>query len=76
MDEPQDDNWYLRNRSRDAIVAMIRVVREIQLICNFRNSDILKVMGNIYRQTGDAKFGNYLYQLGVLLQRDELSGKN
>lgn len=75
MDGPQDDDWYLRNRSRDGIAAMIRVIREIQLLSKFKDSDVLKIMGNIYLQTGGTKVGNELKRLGMLMERDERSNR-
>jgi len=46
-----DDNWHFRNRSRSAIMAMFRAIREVQLVSGFKDSDILKAMAAVYRET-------------------------
>jgi len=45
----QDDNWYFRNRSRDAIVDMFRVVRELQQLNGFKDSEIMRAMAGVWK---------------------------
>ncbi len=71
----KDVDGYLRNRARETIADMFRMIREYQRLCSFKNSDILKMMANIYRQTGGGKVGTQIYELARLVERDELLGR-
>ncbi len=70
----QDDNWYLRNRSREAIVDMFRVIRQLQLINGFRTSSILRAMNTVYRETDGALVSAHLFYLIREIERDERRG--
>jgi hypothetical protein len=71
----QDENWYFRNRSRDAIVDMFRVVRQLQILCNFKNSDIIRQLASIYRATDGEYMSKQLYWLAMMIDRDERQSK-
>lgn len=64
-------DWYLRNSSRDAIADMFRVIRRLQVINGFRNSDIVEVMVNIWRIQGDVILASHLLYMLRDLRRDE-----
>lgn len=71
----QDDNWYLRNRSREAIIDMFRVVRQLQLINNFKASSILRALAAVYLETGGELISQRLYFLIRDVERDERRGR-
>jgi hypothetical protein len=68
-----NENWYFRNRSRDAIVDMFRVIRQLQLLNNIPSSDIIKVMLSVWREKagGDDFLHLYLAYIARELLRDE-----
>jgi hypothetical protein len=70
----QDDNWYLRNRSREAIVDMFRVIRHLQLINGFKTSSILRAMSTVYRDTDGALAAAHLFYVIREIERDERRG--
>lgn len=69
-----DDNWYFRNRSRDSIIDMFRVIRQLQLLNNFPASDIMKAMLSVWRESIQDDF-THLYLAYIIreLLRDERS---
>lgn len=70
----QDDNWYLRNRSREAIVDMFRVVRHLQLINGFKTSSVLRALSTVYRETDGPLVSAHLFYLIREIERDERRG--
>jgi hypothetical protein len=66
-----NENWYFRNRSRDAIVDMFRVIRQLQLLNNFNSSDIMMAMLTIWRESTDETLYLYLAYVIRELRRDE-----
>jgi len=68
-----NENWYFRNRSRDAIVDMFRVIRQLQLLNNISSSDIIKVMLSVWRETAGSDDFLHLYLAYIVreLLRDE-----
>ena len=66
-----NDNWYFRNRSRDAIVDMFRVIRQLQLLNNFNSSDIMMAMLTVWRESNDETLYLYLAYVIRELRRDE-----
>jgi hypothetical protein len=71
----QDKERYLRNRSREAIVDMFRVIRHLQQINDFRDSQVIRAMISVWRSTDETtSFAMlYLYWMAVELERDEKS---
>jgi len=69
----QDKERYLRNRSRDAIVDMFRVIRHLQQINDFRDSQVIQAMISVWRSTEETtSFAMlYLYWMARELERDE-----
>jgi hypothetical protein len=47
----KDDNWYFRNRSRDAIVDMFRVVRQLQQLNGFKDSEVMRAMASVWKES-------------------------
>jgi len=69
---PADENWYFRNRSRDAVVDMFRVIRQLQLLNGFKSSDIMKAMLTVWRELASDDFIHlYLAYIIRELLRDE-----
>jgi len=69
---PAGDNWYFRNRSRDAVVDMFRVIRQLQLLNSFKSSDIMKAMLTVWRESANNDFIHlYLAYIIRELLRDE-----
>ncbi len=66
-----DENWRLRNRTRDAIVSIFRAVRELQTSANLKSSEIVRLLLTVYRQTGDVRTAAYLSFLLERLEQDE-----
>jgi hypothetical protein len=68
-----NENWYFRNRSRDAIFDMFRVIRQLQLLNNISSSDIIKVMLSVWRETSSSDDFLHLYLAYIVreLLRDE-----
>jgi len=73
-------DWYLRNRSRESIVDMFRVIRHLQLINNFKDSEIIRAMAIVWRES--EAFNNktsfcqlYLFWMIRELEKDERSKK-
>jgi hypothetical protein len=67
-----NENWYFRNRSRDAIIGMFRVIRQLQLLSGIPSSDILKMMLSVWRETStDDSVHVYLAYVVRELLRDE-----
>jgi hypothetical protein len=66
-----NENWYFRNRSRDAIVDMFRVIRQLQLLNNFNSSDIMMAMLTVWRESTDETLYLYLAYVIRELRRDE-----
>jgi hypothetical protein len=68
-----NENWYFRNRSRDAIVDMFRVIRQLQLLNNISSSDIIKVMLSVWREKASSDDFLHLYLAYIVreLLRDE-----
>ena len=66
-----NENWYFRNRSRDAIIDMFRVIRQLQLLNNFNSSDILMAMLTVWRESSDDTLYLYLAYVVRELRRDE-----
>ncbi len=66
-----NEDWYFRNRSRDAIVDMFRVVRQLQLLNNFNSSDIMMAMLTVWRESTDETLYLYLAYVIRELRRDE-----
>jgi len=46
-----DDNWYFRNRSRDAIVNVFRVVRQLQQLNGFKDSEVMRAMASVWKES-------------------------
>jgi hypothetical protein len=44
-------DWYLRNRSREAIIDMFRVIRHLQLINEFKDSEVMRAMAIVWRES-------------------------
>lgn len=70
----QDENWYLRNRSREAIIDMFRVIRQLQLINNFKTSSILRALATVYRETEGELTSQRLQFLIRDIERSERRG--
>jgi hypothetical protein len=68
-----NEDWYFRNRSRDAIVDMFRVIRQLQLLNNFNSSDIMMAMLTVWRESSDDTLYLYLAYVIRELRRDEKS---
>lgn len=66
-----DDNWYARNRARDAIVHGARAAREVQLLFGLKNSEIFRIIAKVYRDTGDNGVNIRLAYLIRELEKDE-----
>ncbi len=66
-----NENWYFRNRSRDAIVDMFRVIRQLQLLNDFNSSDIMMAMLTVWRESTDETLYLYLAYVIRELRRDE-----
>ncbi len=68
-------NWYFRNRSRDAIVNMLRVIRFLQLANGFKESEIMRAMAIVWRESGDQTSFATLYLFWMIreLEKDERS---
>jgi hypothetical protein len=66
-----NEDWYFRNRSRDAIVDMFRVIRQLQLLNNFNSSDIMMAMLTVWRESTDETLYLYLAYVIRELRRDE-----
>lgn len=47
-----DEETYFRNRSRDTVVDLIRVVRSLQALNRWNDSYIFKVIAKVCRETG------------------------
>jgi hypothetical protein len=71
----QDKERYFRNRSREAIVDMFRVIRYLQQVNDFKDSEIIRAMISVWRSTEETtSFAMlYLYWMAVELERDEES---
>ncbi len=71
----QDKERYFRNRSREAIVDMFRVIRHLQQINDFRDSQVIRAMISVWRSTEETtSFAMlYLYWMARELERDEKS---
>jgi len=69
----QDKERYLRNRSREAIVDMFRVICHLQQINDFRDSQVIRAMISVWRSTEETtSFAMlYLYWMARELERDE-----
>jgi len=70
---PTDENWYFRNRSRDAVIDMFQVIRQLQLLNSFNSSDIMKAMLSVWRRSNDDTTHLYIAYIVRELQRDEWS---
>jgi hypothetical protein len=70
----QDDNWYLRNRSREAIIDMFRVIRQLQLINGFKTSSILRAMSTVYHETDGPLVAAHLFYMIREIERNERRG--
>jgi len=68
-------DWYLRNRSREAIIDMIRVIRRLQLVNNFKDSEVMRAMAIVWRESGDRTSFCQLYLFWMIreLEKDERS---
>jgi hypothetical protein len=66
-----NEDWYFRNRSRDAIIDMFRVVRQLQLLNSFNSSDIMMAMLSVWRESSDDTLYLYLAYVIRELRRDE-----
>jgi hypothetical protein len=66
-------DWYLRNRSREAIIDMFRVIRHLQLINNFKDSEITRAMAIVWRESDDKTSFCQLYLFWMVreLEKDE-----
>jgi hypothetical protein len=69
-----DDNWYLRNRSREAIIDMFRVIRHLQMLNGFKTSTILRAMNTVYRETDAPLVSVHLFYIIRELEREERRG--
>jgi hypothetical protein len=62
-----DRDWYLKNRSREAIVDMFRVIEHLQQINGFKRSEIITAMISVWRERNDALLaGHLMYMLRSL----------
>jgi len=70
-----DKESYFRNRSREAIADMFRVIRHLQQINDFEDSQIIRAMISVWRTTEETtSFAMlYLYWMASELERDEKS---
>lgn len=73
-----DEERYLRNRSRDAIVDMFRVIRQLQQINKFDDSQIIRAMISVWRNTEETtSFAMlYLFWMARELEKDEKSKRD
>ena len=69
-----DDNWYLRNRSRDLLVDLFRVARQVQLLIGFKTSQVLKILASVYRETDGNLVNVHLFYVIREIERDERRG--
>lgn len=69
----QNKERYFRNRSREAIVDMFRVIRYLMEVNGFKDSEIIRAMISVWRNTEDTtSFAMlYLYWMARELERDE-----
>lgn len=70
-----DDNWYARNRARDAIVHGARAAREIQLLFGLKNSEVFRIIARVFRDTGGETVNVRLFYLIRELEKDERSNR-
>ncbi len=66
-----NEGWQFRNRTRDAIVSMLRVVRELQSLAGLRSSEIVRFLISTYRRTGDLRAAAYFSFVFERLQEAE-----
>jgi len=65
------DDWYFRNRSRESIVDMFRVIRQLQLLNGFKGSEIIRAMAYVWREVENDFAAIYLFYMIRELERDE-----
>jgi hypothetical protein len=65
-------DFYFRNRSREAIVDLLRVVCQLQALNGFKNSEILKAFHSVAREQGNALLGAYLFYIAQEFHRQEM----
>lgn len=70
-----DDNWYARNRARDAIVHGARAAREVQLLFGLKNSEVFRIIAKVFRDTGGETVNVRLIYLIRELEKDERSNR-
>jgi hypothetical protein len=68
-----DEERYLRNRSREAIADMFRVIRHLQQINKFDDSQVIRAMISVWRNTEDTTsfLMIYLFWMVKELEKDE-----
>lgn len=71
-----DDYWYLRNRSREAIASMARTIRELQKINGFKDSEVFNIFYSIYRESeGGQTAAIYIFNMIRSLRKIEKARK-
>ena len=65
------DKENLRSRGREAIVSLLKTVREIQLICDFKSTDVLEALADVYKKTGGKTENVYLTYIVVEIKRND-----
>lgn len=64
-------DWYFRNRSREAIVDMFRLILHLRAINGFKRSEILMAFVTVCRQYNDRVLASFLLYLVRLLESEE-----
>ena len=72
----RDENWYLRNRSRGLIVSMFHLIRQLQVMNDFRNRDIIQIMANVYGDSNEDLVKYYLIYVVNELEKDDEIGRD
>jgi len=68
-------NEETRKVHRAIISDMMRVVLRLKLVYKFKGSEILFIMANVWRGSGDLEFENYLLEKTHEYRRYEQSGR-
>lgn len=63
MVNTREEDWELRNRVRYAVYHGAKVVRDLQLVSNVRDVEILRILVQVCRETKGSLIANYLEKI-------------
>lgn len=72
-----EEQTYFRNRSRESIVDLIRVIRSLQRLNDFPDSQIFQTILNVYETDGAGTFikGWLAYMIDELQKHERLESR-